>query len=127
MTQLISVVAYDSGHDVTARATGAITAGRLVTVASTLVGGNIAVKSATAGSPVFGVSRATVGTDELVPITRGASRIVRLIAGTGGVAFNAEVESDANGAVVTATTGAAVGRAVSSAAAAGEVLVSLYA
>ncbi|MBS9373614.1 capsid cement protein [Rhodococcus sp. B50] len=125
MAQIIEVEAY-GGRDVTARATAPVTAGRLVTVSSAPVEGNIAVRAAGAGEAVFGVARATVAAGELVPVTRGASRIVRLIAGA-TVAVNAVVESDVNGAVVTAMTGTPVGRAVSAAAAGNEVLVSLHA
>lgn len=124
MTQLVQPEAY-AGRDVTGRATAPVTAGRLVMVSGTLVEGNISVAPTTAGAAAFGVARASVAAGDLVPVTRGASRIVRLVAGTGGVAANAEVEADANGGVVTLAAGVPVGRAVSTAAAGAEVLVSL--
>lgn len=124
MTQLIQPEAY-AGRDVTGRAAVAVTAGRLVMVAGTLSEGNISVKTTTAGAAAFGVARATVAAGDLVPVCRGASRIVRLVAGTGGVTANGEVEADATGGVVAKSTGVSVGRAVSTAAAGAEVLVSL--
>lgn len=126
MTQLVAVTAYDPGHDVTCRASAPVTAGRLVAVSGGLADGNIAVGPVAAGAAAFGIARASVAAGELVPVARGASRIARLTAG-GAVTAGAEVEATATGTVVTATTGAKVGRAVSTAANGAEVLVSLYA
>ena len=91
-----------------------------------LVGALPQLKSPAAGGATIGV--AATDPDPVtgrVTVIRGAKSVVPVIAG-GAVAAGAKVQVDAAGKVVTATTGAAVGRAWSDGGADDAIFIELY-
>lgn len=108
---------YAPGHDITCRATTAITARTLVTIAGNRADDgrdNIAVRTAAAGDPVLGVAVETAAAGQLVGIARDG-----VLVATAGAALTAgqRVQAGADGKVVPLTTGAPFGLAVTGAAA----------
>lgn len=105
---------YSPGGDITAEATAAVTARRLVAISGNRAsGGNLSVAHAAAGARAFGVAKHDAATGELVGIARDG---VVLVTAGGSIAAGAEVEVGSAGRVVTATTGKVVGYAVTGAA-----------
>lgn len=115
---------YAPGADVTAQATAAITARRLVFVsANRASGGNLSVAHATAGGRVFGVAVDDAAVGDLVGVARDG--VLRVTAG-GAIDPGAEVEVGSAGRVITKTTGAAIGYAVTAARNNGVAEIALY-
>ncbi|NKY17528.1 capsid cement protein [Tsukamurella spumae] len=115
---------YAPGADVTAQATAAITARRLVFIsANRASGGNLSVAHAPAGGRVFGVAvdDATVG--DLVGVARDG--VLRVTAGA-AITAGAEVEVGAAGKAITKNTGTAIGYAVTNAVTDGIAEIALY-
>ncbi|MFG1785686.1 capsid cement protein [Rhodococcus oryzae] len=119
-----SIDVYNPGRDITAVATAAVTAKRFLRITGNRSDGNIAVAHATAGGRIAGVAAADADADALVPIARGHSRVVKVTAGAAITAF-AEVEVGADGKAIPATTGNAVGYAVTAAASGADAQISL--
>lgn len=117
---------YDPGADITAEATGAVTAKRFVKISGNRTsGGNIAVTAAAAGDRPCGVAGNDAAVGELVRVVRGNSRVVKVTA-AGAIAAGAEVQVGANGTAATKAAGVAVGYAVTGAADAADAQISLY-
>ncbi|BBZ05992.1 hypothetical protein MDOR_01610 [Mycolicibacterium doricum] len=125
-TTIASPSVYDPGADLTAEATGAVTAKRFVKIAGNRTsGGNIAVSPAAAGERPCAVAGNDAAGGGLVRVVRGNSRVVRVTA-SGAIAANAEVQVGANGTAQTKAAGLAVGYAVTDAADATDAEISLY-
>lgn len=120
-------VFYEPGTNITCIATTAIAAGTFVSVTATrAVGANISVGTTGAGLAAFGVALYNAAIGELLgvkPISNGG--VVGVTAGSGGVTFGQEVQSDAAGMAVAFSTGKICGMAVNTAAAAALVQVNL--
>lgn len=117
---------YDPGSDVTAEATGAVTARTCLAISGNRTsGGNIAVAQATSGGRIAGVARTDAASGELVALVRGNSRVVKITA-NGAIAAFDEVQVGANGRVITKTSGVAIGYAVTAAASGADAEISLY-
>lgn len=117
---------YDPGADITAEATGAVTAKRFVKISGNRTsGGNIAVTAAAASDRPCGVAGNDAAVGELVRVVRGNSRVVKVTA-AGAIAAGAEVQVGANGTAATKAAGVAVGYAVTGAADAADAQISLY-
>lgn len=116
---------YAPGADITANATADVLAKRFVRVTGNRVGGNIAVAHAAAAGRIFAVAKHDAKSTELVSLARGASRIVKVTAGSVIAAF-AEVEVGADGKAIALASGKAVGYAVTGAASGSDAQISLY-
>lgn len=115
---------YDPGRDITAEATSAVTARRLVAPSGNRTGGgNLAVAHATAGGPALGVAVTDAAAGDLVAVARGG--VVKITAG-GAITAGAQVEVGAAGKVVALTTGVAVGLAVTGASNNGTAEIALH-
>lgn len=115
---------YAPGADVTAQATAAVTARRLVFIsAGRASGGNLSVAHAAAGGRVFGVAVDDAAVGDLVGVARDG--VLRVTAG-GAIDPGVEVEVGTAGRVVTKTTGTAIGYAVTGAANSGVAEIALY-
>ena len=125
-TTLTNPSVYDPGANITAEATGAITARRFLAISGNrAAGGNLAVVHATAAGRICGVAGNDAASGELVTVVRGNSRVVKVTAVANISAF-AEVEVGANGQATPLASGVAVGYAVTGATAAGIAEISLY-
>lgn len=104
---------YAPGADVTAEASAAVTARRLVAISGNRAsGGNLAVAHATAAGRIFGVAGNDAAQGGLVTVVRDG--IVRVDAG-GNISAFAEVEVGAAGKVVAKSSGLAIGYALTQA------------
>lgn len=104
---------YSPGADITAEATAAVTARRLVAISGNRVnGGNLSVEHATAAGRVFGVAGNDAAQGDLTTVVRDG--IVKIDAG-GSIAAFAEVEVGTAGRVVTKSAGVAIGYALTQA------------
>ncbi|OZC76368.1 DUF2190 domain-containing protein [Rhodococcus sp. 06-418-1B] len=122
----IDIDVYGPGRDISAQATAAVIGGRAVAISGNRVAeGNLAVAPASAGGRIFGIAKHDAAVGGLVSVARGNARVVRIRAG-GAIAANAEVEVGAAGAVVTKTSGVAIGYAVTGAANGTDAQISLY-
>lgn len=119
---------FRPGRDVTALTTGAVTGKKFVDISATrdTSTGLIKVAAPSAGGKVFGVAAATAASGARVAVIRGQATILPVVCGAGGVTAGQEVQVDATGGVITLASGVAVGRAVETASAAADVLISLY-
>ncbi|SON62267.1 hypothetical protein MSIMFI_03792 [Mycobacterium simulans] len=124
-TPLTNVEIYE-GRDLTAEATGAVTAKTFVKISGNRVsGGNVAVATADAAGRVAGVAKEDATTGKLLGVARGASRVLRVTAG-GTIAAFAEVEVGTGGKAVTKSAGIAVGYAITGATNGTDAEISLY-
>jgi hypothetical protein len=115
---------YDPGNDITAEATGSITARRLVAPSGNRTsGGNIAVATATAAGAVLGVAVTDASTGQLVAVARGG--VVKVAAG-GAISAGAQVEVGSAGKVVALASGIAIGLAVTGASNNSDAEIALY-
>lgn len=121
----MNVNVYAPGADVTAVATTAVLAKRLVGISGNRSGGNVAVAPATAAGRAFGVAKDDAAIGELVSVARSAGRVV-LVKAAGAIAANAEVEVGTAGQVITKAAGIAVGFAITGATSGTDAQISLY-
>ncbi|WP_422748008.1 DUF2190 family protein [Mycobacterium sp. WMMD1722] len=125
-TTIANPSVYAPGADITAEATGAITARRFLAISGDRAsGGNISVAHATAAGRVCGVAATDAASGELVTVVRGNSRVVKVTAG-GSIAAFAEVEVGTAGRAVTQSSGIAVGYALTAASNNTDAEISLY-
>lgn len=116
-TQLTSPYSYAPADEIAAEATTAVLSRHFVKISGTrTANGNLAVAPATAGSMALGVAAWDAAIGQLVRVARGG--VVKVVAGA-AISAGAAVQSDPNGAAVTATSGIVLGYAVSDAANAG--------
>lgn len=121
----MNVNVYAPGADVTAIATTAVLAKRLVGISGNRSGGNLAVAPCPAAGRAFGVAKDDAAVGELVSVARSAGRIV-LVRAAGTITANAEVEVGAAGQVITKASGIAIGYAVTGATSGTDAQISLY-
>jgi hypothetical protein len=119
------VYSYAPGQNVTAEATAAVQANRLVRIAGNrTANGNLNVAHAGAGDRAFGVASDDAAIGQLTRIARGG--VVKVVA-AGAIAAGATVQAAANGAVQTAGAGVVIGLAVNGAADTALAEVAFYA
>lgn len=116
---------FNPGTDLTVRASVAVTGKTVATIAGDMADGHVIIKPATAGDLVAGVIKYDAPEGTLVGLARGAGRIVTVTAGA-TVAAGTEVEADADGRAVPATTGKPFGYVVNGADSGHDAAVSLY-
>lgn len=117
---------YDPGANITAEATGSITARRFLAISGNrTTGGNVAVVTATAAGRICGVAGNDAATGDLVTVVRGNSRVVKVAAG-GSINAGAEVEVGSAGKAVAKSSGVAVGYALTGASNNTDAEISLY-
>lgn len=115
---------YAPGCDITAEATGSITARRAVAPsANRATGGNLAVAHATAAGPILGIAVTDAATGDLLAVARGG--VVKVTAG-GSITAGAEVEVGTAGKVVAKSSGIAIGIAVTGAGNNTDAEIALY-
>lgn len=129
---------FDPGQQVTARATAAVTGGTFVAISADLAdddaGALLGAGSEPQGYPsvapaagvkALGVATKDADTDESVPVVRTGA-IVPVIAGN-AITAGAQVETNAAGRAIPLAAGVAVGHALSTVAADGDiVMVAVY-
>lgn len=115
---------FNPGTDLTALATANVTGKTFVTYAGDMKEGNITVKPAAAGGHVAGVAKYDAGTDNLVGVARGSSRILTVTTSTALTAGD-PVQAGTNGQATKATDGIIVGWAVHNAKANTDAYISL--
>lgn len=118
---------FTEGDQVTFKAAAAVTGKKFVDIsaAADAASGVLQVTPPAAGGKVSGVAAFDAPVNGLVTLLRDRGSVVPVTAG-GTVAFGAEVQVDATGAVVTLSSGVAVGRAWSAGASGADVFVTLY-
>jgi hypothetical protein len=125
-TTLSNPSVYNPGQDITAEATGAITARRFLAISGNRTsGGNIAVVTATAAGRICGVAGNDAASGGLVTVVRGNRRVVKVAAG-GAITAGAEVEVGSSGKAVAKSSGVAVGYAITGASNNTDAEISLY-
>ncbi|CAB0587695.1 hypothetical protein CIP107546_00426 [Corynebacterium diphtheriae] len=102
---------FKPGTDLTVKATEPITGKTFVAYASAMSGGNIAVKTATAGKPIAGVAKYDAPAKTLLGVARGSARVITVTAAEKITAGDA-IEVGAKGKAAKHTTGEVVGWAV---------------
>lgn len=123
-TPITNVRVYEPGRDVTAQASGNVTAKRFVAIsADRVAAGNLSVAHAAPAGRVFGVAKHDASTGQLIGVARGG--VVKVTAGGNITAF-AEVEVGSDGKAVAKSSGAAVGFVVTGASSGGDAQVALY-
>lgn len=118
---------FTEGDQVTFLASAAVTGKKFVDIsaAADASTGVLRVAPPAAAGKVTGVAAFDAAQGGLVTVLRDRGSVVPVTAG-GSVAFGAEVQVDATGAVVTLASGVAVGRAWSAGSAGNDVFVTLY-
>lgn len=124
---------YEPGKSITCKAGAAVTGKRAVAItgnrtsgpglSATAEGGVYTVGAVSAGGRIFGVAAHDAAINELVTVLRGG--IVPIRAGAAISAF-AEVEVDANGQVITKSSGVAIGFVATGASNGADAEVVLY-
>ncbi|MDT5184592.1 MAG: hypothetical protein QOI29_2750 [Mycobacterium sp.] len=123
-TTITNVRVYEPGRDITAQASAAVTAKRLVAISGNRTsGGNLSVAPAAAAGRVFGVAATDAPIGGLVRVARGGA--VKVTA-AGAVAAFAEVQVAADGKAATLAAGVAVGYALTGAADGTDAEIALY-
>lgn len=123
-TPIPNVRLYEPGFDIAAVATATVTGKRLLKISGDrATGGNLSVAHADAGGRAFGVAKHDAESGQLVGVARGG--VVKVLAG-GSISAFAEVEIASGGKVVTKSSGAAVGYAVTGASNDTDAQIALY-
>lgn len=105
---------FNPGTDLTVKASTAVTGKRLATLSGDKASGHLTIKQAADGDLVAGVIKYDAPAGTLVGLARGAARIITVTAGA-ALTAGTEVQADANGKAIPATTGKVFGYAVTAA------------
>ncbi|MCW2686145.1 MAG: hypothetical protein JWR37_1035 [Mycobacterium sp.] len=100
---------YDTGDELTVRASAPINLGHLVMVSGDRNGGNISGAHAPAGGYCLGVARADTAAGDVVAVFSGG--IMRVVTGA-SITAGQSVEIGANGTVIPHASGIVIGYAV---------------
>ena len=115
---------YDTGKNVTGRATIAVIGKRCVKITANAGKGNpVSVGPATAAGRIFGVAAYDAPIGDVVPVVKGGVIPIKAV---GAIAAGAEVEVAAAGAVSTKAAGIAIGVAIYDVADTLDALIDLY-
>lgn len=127
MANNVAIPFYEPGHDLTGKATGAVTGKRCVTITGNQnPDGTIPTAHAAAGARIAGVADRDAAVGKTHGIIRGPGRVVPILAEAAIAAFQ-EVQVGANGQVTPLVAGGvAIGYALTAAAINTDAKIHLY-
>ncbi|MFH5231016.1 DUF2190 family protein [Antrihabitans spumae] len=120
-----SIDVFNPGRDITGQATGDVSMARFLRITGNTSAGVIQVGHAAAAGRIAGVAATDAATGQLVTVSRGSARVVKVEA-AGNIAAFSEVEVGTDGKAVTKTSGVAVGYVVTAATSGALAQVNLY-